>query len=206
LDLPAGFEDALMGALQKDPAARHKDIAQFAAGLAPFGSPQATASALRAARVLKVTPGAASDLAVARSANVAIREPTTHDALLAGTQPHVLRSRGGAWAVGTSMAILGLVALGAGGAWCVQHRTTATAVRATVATPSTSVAPAVVPAPSVETADAPSAIPTASLGPASLGASASAPPAQKTFSRPATTLAPRAPPQPPRRTTPFEDR
>ncbi|HEX3769566.1 MAG TPA: serine/threonine-protein kinase, partial [Polyangiaceae bacterium] len=51
-DVPPQLEATLMGALEKDRARRYQTMAEFAAALAPFGSPDAASSADRIARVL----------------------------------------------------------------------------------------------------------------------------------------------------------
>jgi serine/threonine-protein kinase len=51
-DVPPQLEAALMGALEKDRSRRYQTMADFAAALAPFGSPSASSSADRIARVL----------------------------------------------------------------------------------------------------------------------------------------------------------
>jgi serine/threonine-protein kinase len=142
-DLPPGLEEALMLSLEKDPAARYQDVAQFAAALAPYGSPQAAASAQRAARVLKVSGSPVSrsvvqsDPLVARAASSPSRAPSsapprapqmhaqTHDAaLLSGSNVAVPRAHGVAWVMGATVAVFSLVGLGAGGMWWVSHRAT----------------------------------------------------------------------------------
>ncbi len=53
-DVPPQLQHALLGALQKEPAQRYQNVAEFAAALAPFGTAAATVSAERIARVLKI--------------------------------------------------------------------------------------------------------------------------------------------------------
>jgi serine/threonine-protein kinase len=53
-DAPVQLETAILGALEKDRGRRYQNVAQLAAALAPFGTPAASASAERIARVLGV--------------------------------------------------------------------------------------------------------------------------------------------------------
>jgi serine/threonine-protein kinase len=143
-DLPPGFEEALMLSLEKDPTVRYQDVGEFAAALAPFGSPQAAVSAQRAARVLKISGSPASRSLIGSNPMVArpvssppgipsSRPPRashphaqTHDAaLLSGSKIAVAKSHGIAWVMGASVAVLSLVGLGAGGMWWVTHRASA---------------------------------------------------------------------------------
>jgi serine/threonine-protein kinase len=126
-ELPAGFEAALMGALEKAPAARYQNVAEFAAAMAPFGSRQAAVSAQRAARVLKVSgsPMAVSvvqsDPNVVRAASAPIPHANTH-VQWAGSTPSIAKVHGAAWMVAAGAAVLAIAGLGTGGAWWATHR------------------------------------------------------------------------------------
>jgi serine/threonine-protein kinase len=187
-DLPDGFEEALMLSLEKDPAVRYQDVAQFAAALAPFGSAQAAASAQRAARVLKVSGSPASrsvvgsDPMVASAASAPSRvsrlppvprstpprashpHAQTHDAaLLSGSNIAVAKSHGIAWVMGASVAVIALVGLGAGGMWWVSHR--AASVSPSAAPATMTVVPQATAASVVESAVALQGLPPATSAP-----------------------------------------
>jgi hypothetical protein len=122
-DVPAGLEEALGGALRKDPAQRYQNVAHFAAGLAPFGSPAAAASANKAARLLKV--GTQSDpnarlsglppVAPVQGTRPAVTAP---QAWGAGSQPPAPARAGTNPAVWIGL-IVGLLVLGGLGAGAV---------------------------------------------------------------------------------------
>jgi serine/threonine protein kinase len=224
-DLPQGLEEALIAALQKDPSYRYQNVAQFAAALAPFGSPAATTSAQRAARLLKVTPGqfAQSD-PNARISKLGLTPPPagTHPSTAnawSGSQANVSSiapKKSGAmpWIIGGAVGVFLLGAIGVGGV-VIMKRSGSPAAPATTSaglvTPPPTTAAAAPPA----TAE-PSSLPTSTTTDATTTPSATPPPAtaKSTAPPPATAAQPPKPPAPqptaapkPKPTSnPFDDR
>jgi tRNA A-37 threonylcarbamoyl transferase component Bud32 len=94
-DLPPQLEAAVMGALVKERDRRYANIAQFAAAIAPFGTPSARASAERAARVLGVQANIAQQLPGGSL-------PFVHGASASGPQPQMMAMQGGSGMAATT--------------------------------------------------------------------------------------------------------
>jgi serine/threonine-protein kinase len=206
-DLPQGFEAALMLALAKEPASRYQTVADFCAALAPYGSPQAAVSATRAARVLKMSAGAAVGAASTGASTARAATGPTH-AQWAGSTPAVPKaSRAGVLIA--AVALLSLVGLGTVGGWWAARRS----LPATAASSSAAAAPlrsVELPAVPEAIASAPAALPDAGL--TSIVAPPSPRPATPTphpppaAQRPAPAAAPPAPAAPHKPVNPFEER
>jgi serine/threonine-protein kinase len=177
VDVPPQLEAVVANALEKDRDRRFPNIGQFAAALAPFGSPSARASAERIARVLglPIPPAAAmtapvvpfphldpspSNGAFWRQAPMSVT--TGGSGSIASDVPR--RGPGGAIAVGVFLlvAVAGGVGLVAFGRHSPAGRT-ATQVVPTQAPPNTAQAPDVPPLPAPGQPGAPAASPDPSV-------------------------------------------
>ena len=83
-DVPNGLELAVVRCLQKDPAARHQDVAAFAAELAPYGSAAGRISAERIAGVFR--QGANASPPRASTPPIRISAPPRHNITTAAPQ------------------------------------------------------------------------------------------------------------------------
>ncbi len=220
-DLSPELEVALMGALQKDPAARYQNVWQFAAALAPFGTPAAQLSADRVARVLKVAPGALgqSDPNARRSNLPSF--PPMQQALRgtagpwAGSQPEVRPpSSGKGWIAATLAMALLLVVLGGVAAVAYSRRaTTASSTSSSSALvappPAASIVPLVLPEPSAP-ATTSAASPADSAAPPPVASVTSTPRPTAAFQggghAPVSTVVKPAATKPKGTSNPFEDR
>jgi serine/threonine-protein kinase len=233
-DLPPGLEEALLGALQKDPAYRYQNVAQFAAALAPFGTAAAAASANRAARLLKVAPGQLSQSdpnarmpsvppARTQASTANAWTGSRSNASTTGTAPP--KSGTTAWIVGGVLGVLLLGGIGVAGVVALRHgawspaaaapgaATVTTPPAASATPPPTPTTPAPDPAaPSEPTAPATAATTATSASAASPPAtarSAAAPaalPQPVQPARPGPVPAPVPPPKPKPTSNPFDDR
>jgi serine/threonine-protein kinase len=200
-DLPPGIEEAILGALQKDPATRYQNVAHFAAALAPFGTAAAAASAARAARLLKLAPGQLSQSNPSgRVSNVGSMPPAatqtatgsawTGSRSAPGTTTATKSGSLGLIVGGAIGALLLVAAVGVGGVLFAKRGSPpAASAAATTATPT---AASVTPpsSPATTTASAPSASPAPDT-------TASAAPAVASATSPPQTGRPNSPPPPP---------
>jgi len=187
-DLPAGLADALMRALEKDPAARYPDVQAFAAALAPFGpegAPVFTPTLLPAS----LSPAAASTNLPVGAATSAPRARQPLAAIGAGM--------GLAFAAGGILLVMALRRAPHAPPIADTATRPAPAASVTAAPVITPAASASQPAP-VETAAASAAPPRPTSPPTKSGApatKANAPPGRPP-AKPVITAAPRPPPPP----------
>jgi serine/threonine-protein kinase len=119
-DAPVPLEMAILGALEKDRAYRYQNVAELAGALAPFGTPAATASAERIARVLGVPASGPGAMRPRTPSGSQFLPPSTNTSPLAATTGGAVTdasqrrpSTGALLAVAAAVSALGLI--GAGG-------------------------------------------------------------------------------------------
>jgi len=162
-DLPDGLQTAILRCLEKDRTRRFANVADLAAALAPFGSPNAARSAERVSKVLSAAGISSSQLELP---GTSVAEASTQSAWGKSAQ-----KRGSGRAIAASLVVVAL--LGGAALLFRHHDVTPTADSATANTPPPSTAtlqvntrtpqPPVVPL--VTTPEAPNTAPTASAPP-----------------------------------------
>jgi serine/threonine-protein kinase len=123
-DVPPALEAAVQRSLEKDPANRFANVAEFAAAIVEFGPPEGRTSLERVARVLRVSNLAASSpahapIGVSRMASTSTPTPTLGASGMRSTESTWSETSSGKRGMPVALVVGGVVAVAMAGALAI---------------------------------------------------------------------------------------